>query len=35
VNRLLKKYKTMKKMMGKFGKIDPAKMQQMMEQGGI
>lgn len=31
VNRLLKKYKTMKKMMGKMGKIDPKKMQEMMD----
>ncbi len=31
VNRLLKKYKQMQKMMGKFGKIDPAKMQEMMK----
>jgi signal recognition particle subunit SRP54 len=31
VNRLLKKYKQMQKMMGKFGKIDPAKMQEMMD----
>ena len=30
VNRLMKKYKQMKKMMGKFGKIDPRKMQEMM-----
>ncbi len=30
VNRLLKKYKQMQKMMGKFGKIDPRKMQEMM-----
>lgn len=30
VNRLLKKYKVMKKMMGKMGKIDPKKMQEMM-----
>ena len=31
VNRLLKKYKQMQKMMGKFGKIDPSKMQEMMD----
>ncbi len=31
VNRLLKKYKQMQKMMNKFGKIDPKKMQEMME----
>ena len=31
VNRLLKKYKQMQKMMGKFGKIDPKKMQEMMD----
>jgi signal recognition particle subunit SRP54 len=31
VNRLMKKYKQMKKMMGKFGKIDPRKMQEMMK----
>ena len=31
VNRLLKKYKQMQKMMKKFGKIDPRKMQEMME----
>ncbi|MDX2083344.1 MAG: signal recognition particle protein [Rickettsiales bacterium] len=30
VNRLLKKYKQMQKMMKKFGKIDPKKMQEMM-----
>ncbi len=30
VNRLLKKYKQMQKMMGKFGKMDPRKMQEMM-----
>lgn len=32
VNRLLKKYKQMQKMMKKFGKIDPKKMQEMMNQ---
>ncbi len=32
VNRLLKKYKQMKMMMGKFGKIDPKKLQEMMQQ---
>lgn len=31
VNRLLKKYKQMQKMMKKFGKVDPKKMQGMME----
>jgi signal recognition particle subunit SRP54 len=31
VNRLLKKYKQMQKMMKKFGKIDPSKMQEMMD----
>ncbi len=31
VNRLLKKYKQMQKMMKKFGKIDPKKMQEMMD----
>jgi len=31
VNRLLKKYKQMQKMMGKFGKIDPKKMKEMMD----
>jgi signal recognition particle subunit SRP54 len=30
VNRLLKKYKQMQKMMGKMGKIDPKKMQEML-----
>lgn len=30
VNRLLKKYKQMQKMMGKFGKMDPKKIQEMM-----
>src|SRR3989338_1505484 len=30
VNRLMKKYKQMKKMMGKMGKIDPEKMKEMM-----
>ncbi len=32
VNRLLKKYKQMQKMMKKFGKISPAKIQQMMKE---
>jgi signal recognition particle subunit SRP54 len=31
VNRLLKKYKQMQKMMGKVGKIDPKEMQRMIE----
>ena len=31
VNRLIKKYKMMQKMMGKFGKIDPKKMEEMMK----
>jgi len=31
VNRLMKKYKMMQKMMGKFGKIDPRKMEEMMK----
>ena len=31
VNRLMKKYKMMQKMMGKFGKIDPKKMEEMMK----
>jgi signal recognition particle subunit SRP54 len=35
VNRLLKKYKDMQKMMKKFGKIDPKKMQEMMEKQGL
>ncbi len=30
VNRLMKKYKQMQKMMGKFGKMDPKKMQEMI-----
>lgn len=30
VNRLMKKYKQMQKMMGKFGKMDPRKIQEMM-----
>ena len=30
VNRLMKKYKQMQKVMGKFGKMDPKKMQEMM-----
>jgi len=33
VNRLLKKYKMMQKMMKKFGKIDPRKMQEMIDSG--
>lgn len=33
VNRLMKKYKMMHKMMKKFGKIDPRKMQEMMDSG--
>ncbi len=32
VNRLMKKHKQMQKMMQKFGKIDPKKLEQMMEQ---
>ncbi|NBV05921.1 MAG: signal recognition particle protein [Proteobacteria bacterium] len=32
VNRLLKKYKQMQKMMKKFGKISPAKIQEMMKE---
>jgi len=31
VNRLMKKYKQLRKMMDKFGKIDPQKMQEMMD----
>lgn len=31
VNSLLKKYKQMQKMMGKFGKMDPRKIQEMMD----
>ena len=31
VNRLMKKYKQLRKMMDKFGKIDPKKMQEMMD----
>ena len=31
VNRLMKKYKMMQKMMGKFGKIDPKKMEEMIK----
>ncbi len=34
VNRLLKKYKQMQKMMGKLGKISPAQMQEMMKEHG-
>ncbi len=32
INRLLKKYKQMTKMMNKFGKIDPKKLQELMQQ---
>jgi len=35
VNRLMKKYKQLKKMMDKFGKIDPKKMQEMMDDNSI
>ncbi len=35
VNRLLKKYKQMQKMMGKFGKMDPKKMQELMDKPEI
>lgn len=35
VNRLLKKYKQMQKMMGKFGKMDKATMEQMMNDRGL
>jgi signal recognition particle subunit SRP54 len=31
VNRLMKKYKQTQKMMNKFGKIDPKKMQEMIQ----
>ncbi|MFZ9180885.1 MAG: signal recognition particle protein [Rickettsiales bacterium] len=31
VNRLIKKYKVMQKMLGKFGKIDPKKMEEMIK----
>jgi len=31
VNRLVKKYKVMQKMLGKFGKIDPKKMEEMIK----
>ena len=34
VNRLLKKYKQMQKMIGKLGKISPAQMQEMMKEHG-
>ncbi len=34
VNRLLKKYKQMHKMMGKFGKIDKKALEQMMQENG-
>ena len=35
VNRLMKKYKQLRKMMDKFGKIDPKKMQEMMDNKSI
>jgi signal recognition particle subunit SRP54 len=35
VNRLMKKYKQLKKMMDKFGKIDPKKMQEMMDSNSL
>jgi len=35
VNRLMKKYKQMQKMMGKMGKIDPKKIKEMMEGDGM
>ncbi len=35
VNRLMKKYKQLRKMMDKFGKIDPKKMQEMMDNNSI
>ena len=35
VNRLMKKYKQLNKMMDKFGKIDPKKMQEMMDDNSI
>ena len=35
VNRLMKKYKQTQKMMKKFGKIDPSKMQEMMQDANI
>ena len=35
VNRLMKKYKQTQKMMKKFGKIDPKKMQEMIQNAGI
>lgn len=35
VNRLMKKYKQTQKMMKKFGKIDPSKMKEMMQNAGI
>ena len=34
VNRLMKKYKQTQKMMKKFGKIDPKKMQEMIQNAG-
>jgi signal recognition particle subunit SRP54 len=34
INRLLKKYKQMQKMMGKFGKIDKASLEKMMQNNG-
>jgi signal recognition particle subunit SRP54 len=35
VNRLMKKYKQLRKMMDKFGKIDPKKMQEMMDSSAM
>jgi len=35
VNRLMKKYKQTQKMMKKFGKIDPSKLKQMMQDANI
>jgi len=35
VNRLIKRYKQLQKMMDKFGKIDPKKMQEIMENKNI
>jgi signal recognition particle subunit SRP54 len=35
VNRLMKKYKQLRKMMDKFGKIDPKKMQEMMDDNSL
>ena len=34
INRLLKKYKQMQKMMGKFGKIDKKALAEMMQNNG-